>query len=123
MERFEHAVVNRAHVLRLHGVFVMDDDPEAEVLVDTLVGCHTAQTPCVVVNWAGVRHWNSVGLGGLMRGERKIHKLGGHYRNCGLTENQKKLLSMLKMFELPWNIFETEADAVRACMEITHAGD
>jgi hypothetical protein len=44
-------------------------------------------------------------------------------RNCALSENHKKLISMLKLVGFSLNIFETEVDAVRACPELTDAGE
>ncbi len=120
MERYEHAVVNRVHILRLHGFFSTADDGDAQALTETLVGCHTAETPCVVINWAGVTAWNSMGLGGLIQGLLKIQKLGGYYRTCALTENHKRFVSMIGgMGGFSLNFFETEEEAVRACPEFT----
>jgi hypothetical protein len=77
----------------------------------------------VVVNWAGITHWNSVGLGGLIRGETRILGLGGRYWNCAPTAKAKYILSILKPVGFAWNLVETEAEAVGACPEFTKSGD
>ena len=123
MGRFEHEVVNRSHILRLHGEFMTDDDRDASVLTEAIVGCHTTQTPCVVVNWAGTTRWTSIGIGGLITGERKILTLGGHYWNCALARQAKDLLLIIKPIGFAWNLKETEAEAVRACPQLTKSRD
>lgn len=112
MERFEHEIVGRVHVLRLHGGFL-----DTNELSEVIIGCLGAEVSCVVINFAGMAFMNSAGFGGLFLGLSTIQKRGGLYRCCELAEKWRDLVSKMKVAPYQLNYFETEAEAVMACRE------
>lgn len=111
MASFEHALIGKAHVIRLKGDF---DLPEhAAALSDAVDQYASLDAPCVVVNWAAVRRMNSLGFAELIKLESKIPP-GGEVRHCCLSEWWRKAITIL-YHEYPANYFNTEQEAVDSC--------
>ena len=111
--------VGAAFVIRLEGSFLTDQDA---VLIEEAFN-PPADVRCVVVNWAGILVINSTSLGAVMRGEMDISKRGYQYRNCAFSDRAARIVRPFRR-SFPWNYFDTEELAVRACAQASpdHAG-
>jgi anti-anti-sigma regulatory factor len=111
----EQEFVRRSLVVRLRGMFFTPE--EIATLDDALSCCLKARASCVVVNWSGIEHLNSVGFGVLIKFELALLKQGRSYRNCSLPKRCLEMISMFKSAGFHWHIFRTEEEAVQSCPE------
>lgn len=111
----EQEFVRRALVVRLQGMFATPE--EIATLDNALSRCLEAHASCVVVNWWGIEHLNSVGFGVLITFESGLLEQGRSYRNCCLPKQCLKMISMFKHTAFRWHIFRTEEAAVQSCSE------
>ena len=103
--------VGTVWVLRLTGSFLTDQDA---VHIEESLANLPIDVVCVVVNWSGIQTINSTSLGALMKGEMDFMKRRGQYRNCAFSDRAARIVRPFRK-SFPWNYFDTEEQAVRAC--------
>jgi anti-anti-sigma factor len=112
MASCEQEQVGSATVIRLMGFFVTDED--IKLISNAMDACIAANVRCLVVNWSGVDHMSSTGIGVIFKGHSAIMKRGGSCQHCAFPKRMEKLLAMMKMMPF-WIYFETEEEAVASC--------
>ena len=112
MGDFEHAVIGRAHVIRLIGDFT--EDEHATILSEELRRSVPVEAPCLVVNWAKIKSVSARVLWALIAG---IERPGSRVRHCSLSTRNLEMLKILMHVDHFPNVFETEGEAIDSCVD------
>jgi len=106
----------RVAVLTLTGEMLIDDGDvafRAHVHDLMLHGCAN-----VVVDFGGVGHIDSSGVGMLVAKLQSVRKMGGDIRLVHLTARHQRLLTTMRVLPL-FRVFEDEESAIRSFSEPT----
>lgn len=103
--------VGAVTVLKLTGDMLLDD---GDVLFRARIhGLLAADRTKIVLNFAGVSHVDSSGVGMLVAKQQTIRKAGGDIRLAHLSPRYLALLATMKVLPM-FGVFDDEASAIRS---------
>ena len=110
--QIQESQVNTLTILELSGRFDVYNAPALEALLKRVAEKELAYA---LVNLGGVQFVDSTGLATLVQGMKRCRQQNGDVYLCSLQQ-PVRIIFELTRFDMVFNIFDTQEDAIEACL-------